>query len=157
MDGAKIYAENAIRNKNQALNFLRLSARVDAVASRVEAAVRMQQVTKSMSGVVKGMDAALKSMDLEQVSMLMDKFDSTFEDLDVQSQTMEQSMASSSAVSTPMDEVESLIQQVATEHGLEMTEKLDGLSVPTHSAPVASPVQEQDDLARRLEALKSGN
>ena len=28
MDGARIYAENAIRNKNQALNFLRISGRV---------------------------------------------------------------------------------------------------------------------------------
>ena len=44
IDGARIYAENAIREKNQALNFLRLSSRIDAVASRLEAAVRMQQV-----------------------------------------------------------------------------------------------------------------
>ena len=69
MEGAKIYAENAIRNKNQALNYLRLSARVEAVANRVETAVRMQQVTKSMAGVVKGMDAALESMNLEKVSI----------------------------------------------------------------------------------------
>ena len=34
MDVARIHAENAIRQKNQALNFLRMSARVDAVASR---------------------------------------------------------------------------------------------------------------------------
>lgn len=155
MDGAKIYAENAIRNKNQALNYLRLAGRVEAVANRVETAVRMQQVTKSMAGVVKGMDQALKSMDLEQVTLLMDKFDATFEDLDVQAQTMEQSMASSSSVSTPIDQVDSLIQQVATEHGLEVTEKLDGMAVPQDSHAVAAPEKEQDDLARRLEALKN--
>jgi hypothetical protein len=33
-EGAKIYASNAIRTKNQALNFLRLSSRIDAVAAR---------------------------------------------------------------------------------------------------------------------------
>ncbi len=52
LEGARIYAENSIRSKNQALNYLRLSSRVDAVAARVETAVRMQQITKSMAGVV---------------------------------------------------------------------------------------------------------
>jgi hypothetical protein len=44
MEGARIYGQNVIREKNQALNFLRLSSRVDAVAARLETAIRMQQV-----------------------------------------------------------------------------------------------------------------
>ena len=44
MEGAKIYAENAIRKKNEALHLLRLASRVDAVASRVQTAVTMQRV-----------------------------------------------------------------------------------------------------------------
>ena len=42
MEGARIYAQNAIREKNQSLNFLRLGSRVDAVAARLESAIRMQ-------------------------------------------------------------------------------------------------------------------
>merc|ERR1711874_120250 len=61
---ARIHAENAIRQKNQSLNYLRMSARVDATASRVQSAVTTKKVTKSMEGVVKGMSAAMKSMDL---------------------------------------------------------------------------------------------
>ena len=45
---AKIHAENAIRQKNQSLNFLRMSARVDATASRVQSAVTTKKVSKSM-------------------------------------------------------------------------------------------------------------
>lgn len=41
---ARIHAENAIRQKNQAINFLRMSARVDAVAARVQSAVTMGKV-----------------------------------------------------------------------------------------------------------------
>lgn len=44
MDAARIHAENAIRQKHQSVNFLRMSARVDAVASRVQTAVTMNQV-----------------------------------------------------------------------------------------------------------------
>ncbi|SGY67644.1 BQ5605_C004g02793 [Microbotryum silenes-dioicae] len=44
-EGARIYASNAIRKKNEALNLLRLSSRIDAVSSRVETAVTMRQVS----------------------------------------------------------------------------------------------------------------
>ena len=48
MEGAKIHAENSIRQKNQALNYRRMSARVDAVASRVQTALTTKQVTERL-------------------------------------------------------------------------------------------------------------
>lgn len=42
---ARVYAANAIREKNQALNFVRLSSRIEAVAGRVETAIRMNTVS----------------------------------------------------------------------------------------------------------------
>lgn len=69
-DGARIYASNAIRKKSEALNLLRLSSRIDAVASRVETAVTMRQVTGNMTSVVLGMDKAMESMNLERVMTL---------------------------------------------------------------------------------------
>lgn len=42
---ARIHAENAIRQKNQSINFLRMSARVDAVASRVQTALTTRKVS----------------------------------------------------------------------------------------------------------------
>ena len=44
MEGARIHGENSIRQKNQALNYRRMSARVDAVSARVQTAVTMKQV-----------------------------------------------------------------------------------------------------------------
>lgn len=41
---ARVYAENAIRKKNEGLNWLRMSSRVDAVASKVQTAVTMKGV-----------------------------------------------------------------------------------------------------------------
>lgn len=51
MEVARIHAENAIRQKNQAINFLRMSARVDAVAARVQTAVTMGKVRVSTNPV----------------------------------------------------------------------------------------------------------
>lgn len=48
MEGAKIHAENAIRQKNQALNYRRMSARIDAVSARVQTALTTKQVAKNI-------------------------------------------------------------------------------------------------------------
>lgn len=44
VEGARIYAENAIRKKNEGLNYLRMAARVDAVSNRVQTAMMTKEV-----------------------------------------------------------------------------------------------------------------
>ena len=112
VEGARIHAENAIRQKSQYANYLKMSSRVDGVASRVQVAISMKQVTANMSSVVKGLDAAMKSMNLEKMQQLMDKFEKQFEDLDVQSQAMDQSMSNTVTLSIPEDSVSALMQEV---------------------------------------------
>ncbi|CAG9560748.1 unnamed protein product [Danaus chrysippus] len=154
MEVARIHAENAIRQKNQAINYLRMSARVDAVSSRVQTALTTRKVTNSMAGVVKAMDAAMKSMNLEKISTLMDKFESQFEDLDVQSSYMENAMSQTTTTTVPQGDVEKLLQQVADEAGLELNMELPS-GVPSTSIGTATVVsQEQDELTQRLARLR---
>ena len=47
----------------------------------------------------------------------MDRFEQQFENLDVQSQVMEDTMGASSTLSTPQGQVDSLMQEVADEAG----------------------------------------
>lgn len=153
LEGARIHAENSIRQKNQALNYLRMASRVDAVASRVQTAVTTKKVTTSMAGVVKAMDAAMKSMNLEKISGLMDKFEKQFEDLDVQASCMEDTMSSTTTVTAPQHEVEGLMQQVADEAGLELNMELpQGVNSTIGQSTAAS--TEQDELTQRLAKLR---
>lgn len=153
IESAKIHAENAIRQKNQSINYLRMAARVDAVASRVQTAVTTKKVTTSMGGVVKAMDSAMKSMNLEKISGIMDTFEKQFEDLDVQSSYMENTMSSTTTVSTPQNEVDHLMQQIADEAGLELNLELpQPSSNPATSTAVS---QEQDELTKRLAQLRN--
>ncbi|KAG5176289.1 Snf7-domain-containing protein [Tribonema minus] len=153
MEGAKIAAQNAIREKNQSLNYLRLASRIDAVAARLETAVRMKQVDKSMQGVVKGMRKALKTMDVERISKTMDQFEKQFEDMDVVAGYMENSMGATTAMSTPADQVDQLIQMVADEHGLEVASQLDDAGKVGAAVPQAGPAA-ADDLSQRLADLR---
>jgi len=153
IEGARIHAENAIRQKNQALNYLRMSARIDAVASRVQTAITTKKVTQSLGGVVKAMDSAMKSMNLEKISQIMDKFEKQFEDLDVQTQTMESAMSSTTTITAPENQVDTLMQQVADEAGLELNMELpSGETSSVGTATAAS--TEQDDLSKRLAQLR---
>jgi charged multivesicular body protein 1 len=153
MEGAKIHAENSIRQKNQSLNYRRMSARIDAVASRVQTAVTTKQVTTSMGGVVKAMESAMKSMNLEKISQLMDRFEQQFENLDVQSQVMENTMCASSTLTTPQNQVDALMQEVADEAGLDLN--MDLPQAQTASVGVASQAShEQDELSQRLARLR---
>merc|ERR1712070_30861 len=122
-ESARIYAQNAIRIKNTGNNYLRLSSRLDAVASRVESAVKMKQVTKNLGDVTKGMDKILATMDVGQITKVMDKFEASFDDMDVRSQYIEGAMNSSTASTMPEDQVESLLAEVSDAHGLEFKSK----------------------------------
>lgn len=155
VEGARIYAQNAIREKNQALNYLRLSSRIDAVAARLETAIRMKTVTKSMAGIVVGMDSAMKEMDVEKIAKIMDQFEKQFEDLDVRSGYMENAMASSTATATPQEQVDSLIQETAEAHNLELGSILDDAgAVGTATPAVAEQQPATADLESRFAALR---
>jgi len=136
------------------LNFIRLASRIDAVASRVETAVRMRTVTGSMANIVRGMEQALQTMDMQKITMVMDKFEQQFEDLDVQGQYVENSMNQTTALSTPQEEVDSLISQVADEYGLQLSEKIAPSPLGAPSVK-AQQKEEQDDLFARLNNLKA--
>lgn len=156
MEGAKIYAQNAIREKNQALSYLQLASRIDAVAARVETALNMGNLTKNMGGVVKGMDKVMTSMNVEKISTTMEQFEKQFEDLDVRSAYMEGAMSSSTAMSTPADQVDTLIQMVADENGLQVAGKLDSAGFVSTETTKEVSVGEKDsaDLSARLAALR---
>ncbi|XP_041123819.1 charged multivesicular body protein 1a isoform X1 [Polyodon spathula] len=153
---ARVYAENSIRKKNEGVNWLRMASRVDAVASKVQTAVTMKGVTKNMAQVTKALDKALGSMDLQKVSAVMDKFETQVQNLDVHTSVMEDSMSSATTLTTPQEQVDSLIIQIAEESGLEVMDQLNELPAgPTSLGESSARAQDKEDqLSRRLAALR---
>uniref|UniRef100_A0AAY5KS64 Charged multivesicular body protein 1B n=1 Tax=Esox lucius TaxID=8010 RepID=A0AAY5KS64_ESOLU len=108
---ARIHAENAIRQKNQSVNFLRMS-----------------------------------------ISSLMDKFEHQFETLDVQTAQMEDTMSSTTTLTTPQNQVDSLMHELADEAGLDLNMELPQGQTGSVGTSVAS--AEQDELSSRLAKLR---
>lgn len=152
---ARIHIEHAL-HQNQAVSFLRTSEQVDVVAARVQTAVTMSKVTKSVAGMVTSMEVTLKAMDLEKISALMDKFEHQFETLDVQTQQMEDTMSNTTTLTTPQNQVDMLLQEMADEAGLDLNMELPQGQTGSVGTSMASSVTsaEQYKLSQRLALLR---
>lgn len=88
----------------------------------------------------------------------MDKFETQFTDLDVQTNIMEEAMSSTTATSTPQDQIDQLMKQMADEANIELEHDLaskDAQKLPDVAAKEQSVVREEDkQLADRLRALR---
>ena len=81
----------------------------------------------------------------------MDQFEKQFENLDIQSEFVENAMNAQSSLLTPEEDVNMLVQQVAEEHNLE-----NMLNLPTAGSAAAAPAAAQtdkSDLSSRLAQL----
>jgi charged multivesicular body protein 1 len=151
VEGAKIYAQNAIRKKHEQLNYLKLASRLDAVVSRLDTQAKMQMVNKNMMGITKNLEKALASNNLEKIATTMQQFEKQFENLDLQTQVVDGVMSQQAALSTPEEEVSALMQQVADEHGLELQ-----MGLPTGPTGVTAQQQAapENELQNRLAELR---
>jgi len=128
VEHARIYAQNAIRKGNEATNFLRLSARIDATRSQLESAYKMNQVTKSMGSVVNILNHSMSNMSAEKVTKVMDEFEKKMEDVGVVTESVSSSMNNSSALTTPEDQVNDLLAQIVDENDLKFDMKTNKMT-----------------------------
>ena len=148
--------------KNECLNFLRMASRVDAVVSRVQMASSMRTLATQMKHVVTNMERSMKSMDLEAIGKVMDGFEHSFKNLDVQSSYMSTAMDSTTMHAVPTNQVQSLIQEVADAHGLKIEQEFsEAVGLTTSSttlragALAAESKSEADTLNERLSRLRN--
>lgn len=86
----------------------------------------------------------------------MDKFETQFTDLDVQTSYMEDTMSSTTAVSTPQDQVDLLMQQMADEAKIELQHEMGSKDLAgVADLNAREKIGEEDSsLAQRLRALR---
>ncbi|XP_062008560.1 ESCRT-related protein CHMP1B-like [Rosa rugosa] len=114
----------------------------------------MGNTEKLMKFTSKTLESSLTTGNLQKMSETMDSFEKQFVNMEVQAEFMESSMAGSTSLSTPEGEVNSLMQQVGDDYGLEVSV---GLPQPAaHAVPTKEADKvDEDDLSRRLAELKA--
>jgi len=154
---AKIFAENAIRQKNQGLTFLRLAARMDGIAQRLQSVQAQQLMNKNMEQVTKVISQSMKSMNLEKSITTMDRFEKQCEELDVQLNVVDSSLKQTNSSLTQDTQVDHLLKQVADENGLEVQTELNAEAIQVPSKKVEEEDnndKEEEKLAERFKNLE---
>ena len=89
-----------------------------------------------------------------QISAVMDRFETQFEDLDVATGYYENATSSATAVGTPQEDVDKLMNQVADEAGVELSQEMQS-ATPANDIKAQPEEEREDKLGERLRALRS--
>ncbi|KAL6932937.1 related to Vacuolar protein-sorting-associated protein 46 [Hanseniaspora guilliermondii] len=154
----KILASNVIRKKNEYLNLIKLSNKLDIIISKLNTSMIMQQVNGQFMQITHNLDVALRNMNLENITMVMDKFDEQVKEIDLNTETLT-SVTNNSNVD-PLkfednDKVNELINKVKDNNNLKYPKvSLVEDSLPTEKEDVGIDADVEDKLAQRLKALR---
>ena len=126
---AKVAASDAIRQKNQVRRYRVLSSKIDTVAQRLQSAYQNQRLTEQMQSLTQQMVGAGNMMDMVKMTETMANFEKLFDDLDVNGVMMDQVFDNVNAGTVNDAEVNTLIQQVAQQNGMKLSEDFDNVQI----------------------------
>eukprot|EP00916_Digyalum_oweni_P012191 GHVL01020183.1.p1 GENE.GHVL01020183.1~~GHVL01020183.1.p1 ORF type:complete len:134 (+),score=20.75 GHVL01020183.1:309-710(+) len=109
-----------------------MASKMDAIASRMDTANKSHLITQDISKAVPQLNKALNDLSVEDITRSMDQFEKLFDDLDARSDYVTNAVDSTTATTTPIDQVDSLIQQVADDHALDVSVMLSDAPVGCH-------------------------
>ena len=132
---AKNAASDAIRQKNMVKRYRILSSKVDTIAQRLKTAYQNQRLTEQMQSLTQQLLGAGSVMDIVKMTETMSNFEKLFDDLDVNSNIMDQVFDNVNAGTVNENEVNQLIGQVAQQNGLKLSEEFE--DVPLGEVNVA--------------------
>ena len=138
---AKVAASDAIRQKNQVRRYRVLSSKIDTIAQRLQSAYQNQRFTEQMQSLTQQMVGAGNMMDLVKMTETMANFEKLFDDLDVNSNMMDQVFDNVNAGTVNEGEVNQLIAQVAQQNGMKLSEDFDNVQIG--EGGIAEPNQQE--------------
>lgn len=124
-EGARIFAQNYVRKKQEGLNSLHMSSKLEAVASRLDGAHRSHQLTTKIHSVASGLSGALRKLDSSSSLREIELFSKLFDDLDVRSDSVSSLLDVSTSSALPTQQVDKVLTEVAESYGIQIEDIRD--------------------------------
>ena len=140
-DQAKVAASDAIRQKNMVKRYRVLSSKIDAVAQKLKSAYQNQKLSEQITSLTQQLVGANNMMDIVKITETMGNFEKLFDDLDVNSNMMDQVFDNVNAGTVNEQEVKQLIGQIAQQNGMKLSEEFDDVQIG--EGGIAEPQQAQ--------------
>ena len=138
---AKVAASDAIRQKNMVKRYRVLASKIDTVAQRLQTAYQNQKLSEQMQSLTQQLLGAGNTMDIVKMTETMANFEKLFDDLDVNSNMVDQVFDNVNAGTVNEQEVKQLIGQIAQQNGMKLSEEFD--DVQLGEGGIAEPQQAQ--------------
>ena len=126
---AKVAASDAIRQKNMVKRYRVLSSKVETIAQRLKTAYQNQTLTGQMQSLTQQLLGAGSAMDIVKMTETMSNFEKLFDDLDVNSNMMDQVFDNVNAGTVNENEVNQLIGQIAQQNGMQLSEEFEDVKL----------------------------
>ena len=118
-----------------------LSSKVETIAQRLKTAYQNQKLTGQMQNLTQQLLGAGNVMDIVKMTETMSNFEKLFDDLDVNSNIMDQVFDNVNAGTVNENEVNQLIGQIAQQNGMKLSEEFE--DVQLGEGNIAEPQQAQ--------------
>ena len=119
MENAKVFAENVIRQRKEAINLRRFGVKMGALASKISSAARTQDMATQISQTVPLLQSCMKKMDALGVNGSIADFEKVFEDMDVKTEEMNGALDNVYSSSIDNGEVANLLQEIKDQQAME--------------------------------------
>ena len=126
---AKVAASDAIRQKNMVKRYRVLASKIDTVAQRLQTAYQNQKLSEQMQSLTQQLLGAGNTMDIVKMTETMANFEKLFDDLDVNSNMVDQVFDNVNAGTVNEQEVKQLIGQIAQQNGMKLSEEFDDVQL----------------------------
>ena len=159
MENAKIFAENVIRNRKEAINLRRFGIKMGALAAKIESAHRTQEMSQTIQNAVPMLQKCMKQFDSMNVSNSIGSFEEVFETMDVKTGDMNAALDNIYSTSIDNGEVMQLLQQMKDQQTMEAGGQIaagsGALAAPQAAQPSAAQANDVDAMQARLNELKN--
>lgn len=154
---AHLYAQNAIRNRNVSKSLLQLACRIEAVSEKIKHADQIDNVMKQMTNINTILEGSMDSQNIVSMSNAMTSFEKSFENLDVYSVTLGNTIDESTATLYDEDEIREIISLEAEKHSIDISNLFPPLNGVSNNKNIEITEDQEDDLTKRLAELRSQN
>ena len=106
-----------------------LASKIDTVAQRLQTAYQNQKLSEQMQSLTQQLLGAGNTMDIVKMTETMANFEKLFDDLDVNSNMVDQVFDNVNAGTVNEQEVKQLIGQIAQQNGMKLSEEFDDVQL----------------------------
>lgn len=148
IDMARLYAEKCIRKKNEKINYLHLSNKLDVLVSRLESAYRCSSLVKDINTMIPVIHQINAETNPVKIGNDVTKLENLFDEINLTSDIVNDTVQNAATISAPTEEVDELITKIAEEHAI----KIDGQL--GHNQVFDKQLEEMANMSERIKNLK---